>query len=1051
MLADPQLRREARRLGVDRSVAQARFDSRPLVLRRAYTATMRTMEMLPWRDQMRHSLHLFFVIAASVVGKSVANQQVLDSVGPEVLGSLYITVALVAGGTVATVGWLVRNRDTRAVVAVVHAGVALSMALAFLGAGENRALAIATYVAMELNATLLLLVFGLMLGASLGPREARQVAARVGAGGIIGGLLGGTTLSLGAPLLGSRTLFLVAGVFALVPLFALPRLRAHRIRLALGDTRNDRPEVAALKPYGVWVAATTLLMVATTTVVDYQFRYVAESHFDADGMTSFFGVVIIFAGVVTIFFQVTFLDRLLDRLGLFATALIMPLALSAGVLVFGLFPTLTAMAVLKVVDSSSNMSVQQATGGLLLAPLGVRARAVWQGRIDGFARRGGQAMTGLFLAFLPLDPQRLVPVTLGLCVLWIAALVGTRRRYVRLLTAMLSLPTARQPEVRVYDGETLRWLEKELRRAPPERAGVILDLLENAGARAPNDVLERLAHGQDPTRGAMMVVDHLACLGDVAGLVRYSRNGNPDVAGAALLALEEIDFQASQEAGQEVLKSPETSAPLRALAAGLRAAYDPEARALVMNLAKNSDPTIRHAAAQALARIQAGAPTEIGDTLCELAKDTDNDIAREALAALGKHLSATACAVCLQALHRNPLRGAAMRALADLGTPVVQPIALELKEHLDQPRVAAPLTWALGHIGSGTGIPPLVEALSASHAGVRLSAAVALTTLHHRRPSLEVPSASIEARYLPEIWFHGRMREARRCNLPNSAAANLLRRTLRQRGQASLETLFRLLSLSYPTDAIQGAFQGLVARERPKRHLALELLDTVLSKEVSTALAEAMGEGQDSPPVRDRARVLKELTASRDSFVAALANVVLHEIEDSPAGERKESMMAPAHVAQILELQSIALFEQASAEDLSEVADMAIERLVTKGTVLFREGDPGDAMYLVREGRLSMRRGDEAVGELGPGDAAGIVAILDRLPRELTAVAVTSCSLLVIRGSDLQQLLADRPLLMHSVFRALTTSIRDQLDRLALGRRGNPAPERVPLRAPATT
>jgi hypothetical protein len=43
--------------------------------------------------------------------------------------------------------------------------------------------------------------------------------------------------------------------------------------------------------------------------------------------------------------------------------------------------------------------------------------------------------------------------------------------------------------------------------------------------------------------------------------------------------------------------------------------------------------------------------------------------------------------------------------------------------------------------------------------------------------------------------------------------------------------------------------------------------------------------------------------------------------------------------------------------------------------------------------------------------------------------------LLVIRADDLLQLLADRPLLMHSVFRALTAALRSQLDRGALGKR----------------
>lgn len=140
-------------------------------------------------------------------------------------------------------------------------------------------------------------------------------------------------------------------------------------------------------------------------------------------------------------------------------------------------------------------------------------------------------------------------------------------------------------------------------------------------------------------------------------------------------------------------------------------------------------------------------------------------------------------------------------------------------------------------------------------------------------------------------------------------------------------------------------------------------------------------------------------------------------------------------VDQILELQSVAIFSQASAEDLQEVAALTIERTVPNDTVIFQEGDSGDAAYLLREGSVVLSHKGHHVGKLGPGDVFGIVSVLDRLPRELSATTTAPSTLLVLKAGDLHQLLADRPLLMHSVFRALTSSIREQLDRIALGQR----------------
>ena len=50
------------------------------MLRRKYTATMRQTVVLEWPTQLRHGAHLFCVIAASVISRNVANQQILDAI-----------------------------------------------------------------------------------------------------------------------------------------------------------------------------------------------------------------------------------------------------------------------------------------------------------------------------------------------------------------------------------------------------------------------------------------------------------------------------------------------------------------------------------------------------------------------------------------------------------------------------------------------------------------------------------------------------------------------------------------------------------------------------------------------------------------------------------------------------------------------------------------------------------------------------------------------------------------------------------------------------------
>lgn len=1012
-----------------------RFDSRPIVSRRKYSTVFAPGALATGREHWVHAAHLLCVIVTSVVARNVANQELLDAIGPRVLGQAYIAVSLVTGFTLATLGWLSRNMEPRTVARLAHGVVFLLVAGAYAAsalAPLSHSLIVTKYIGLEISAAILLLVFGLMLGARLGPRDARRRASVIGVGGIIGGLIGGAALKLGAPLLGSAQLYILAAAFALAPAFFLPRAASRPLEAA--NAAPDRGEVAALAPYGRWVAITTMLMVATTTVIDFQYRAASSSWFSSDRMTSFFGDVALLTGLATLFLQLTVVDRLLNRVGLFAAATVMPAALVLCSAAFGLVPGVLSLVFLKLVDSGTNMSVQQATGGLLLAPLSTRARAIWQSRIDGLAKRGGQALAGLYLAASAWSPVRLVPVVLMLCAMWLVSVLVTRIRYVHLLTEMLGAPGSDEPELAALDGATLRLLLEELGSAPPTRAAVILDLLEDAGHRAPPAALLRLAERDASGAVALRVVEHYATLGYTEGLRELSRDANEKIAGNALIALSELAPESAAERSKELLTRG-ASDNLRALAAGVLVHRDTQALELCRRLARSDNDETRLAAARALEYARPSRSLALHDTLEALASDENPNVARAALRAMAQHPNTGTIDVALRTLHRRELRGASMRALEETGVLAGSRIAGELRRHLNDPYIASALAWVLGRIPSRNGIEALVNALDSDQVSVRLSAAVALTSLHRKHPTLALPVDAMSAHYPREVEFYRRMRRASAAHLPRSPAGQLLRRALKQRSKASLECLFRLFALRYPEDAIQGAFGGIASKDTRQRQIALELLHTLLEPSVGAALAAAVTPVSRKSITQEETKTLLTAVATdRDRFVGGLARAVLVELRLAPEKALGDAM-TQSLVNQVLELQALSLFSHSSAEDLAEVASLVRARTLPKGKVLFREGDAADACYLLRSGAIAVNRDGKEIDRLGPGDACGMIAILDQLPREATAVTASECSVFVIQADELVQLLADRPLLMHSVFRALTHAIRSHVDRIALEKR----------------
>jgi CRP-like cAMP-binding protein len=75
------------------------------------------------------------------------------------------------------------------------------------------------------------------------------------------------------------------------------------------------------------------------------------------------------------------------------------------------------------------------------------------------------------------------------------------------------------------------------------------------------------------------------------------------------------------------------------------------------------------------------------------------------------------------------------------------------------------------------------------------------------------------------------------------------------------------------------------------------------------------------------------------------------------------------------------------------------------GAAVIREGEPGDAMFVLMQGELSVTVQGKSIDYLLPGSVLGEMAMLDSRSRSATAVAVTD----VGRASDRLRFLDDPP------------------------------------------
>jgi CRP/FNR family transcriptional regulator, cyclic AMP receptor protein len=132
-------------------------------------------------------------------------------------------------------------------------------------------------------------------------------------------------------------------------------------------------------------------------------------------------------------------------------------------------------------------------------------------------------------------------------------------------------------------------------------------------------------------------------------------------------------------------------------------------------------------------------------------------------------------------------------------------------------------------------------------------------------------------------------------------------------------------------------------------------------------------------------------------------------------------------VEKVLFLKSIDLFSQIPGEDLAQVALIATEEAREQGEEIFAEGEAGDALYLVLDGRVRVHRGDRQIAELGERECFGEMAILDASPRSATVTAVKDTNLLKISREDFQEIMSEKPEIALGIIKVLSHRLRNAI------------------------
>jgi CRP/FNR family transcriptional regulator, cyclic AMP receptor protein len=129
-------------------------------------------------------------------------------------------------------------------------------------------------------------------------------------------------------------------------------------------------------------------------------------------------------------------------------------------------------------------------------------------------------------------------------------------------------------------------------------------------------------------------------------------------------------------------------------------------------------------------------------------------------------------------------------------------------------------------------------------------------------------------------------------------------------------------------------------------------------------------------------------------------------------------------IEKILILKSLNLFKETPENILADLAPLMKEIEYEKDSVIFKEGETGDCMYIIHQGSIKIHKDSNTLAVLPENEVFGELSLLDADTRSATATANTDCVLFKIDQEPFYELMEERPEVAKGFIKILCQRLR---------------------------
>ena len=1033
-------------------------------------------------------LHFFAYVAISITGSAARDAYFLNMVDRKYLPLMFLAVAIVLSIVIEIYSRLSKNKDLSTIVS--GTGIIFIATLFAIQKNLEGWVIPFLYVWKDVIDAIIITQFWLIASQVFDPRQAKRLFGLLGAGGALAAIIIGSSIKQFVSIFGSENLLFATMSFLLVVILMANLIRPYR---NINEQKNSnskkdsqKDEKKSFSPYLKSLAIIIGLAAVASRVVDYQFKITAVAAFpEQDDLVNFFGQYYAVTGIATMVIQLFITSRLLSRFGILVAILVLPTLFMTGAIGFLMSPVLAAVYISKFSDQVFRFTLHNASIQLLWIPVKNTIKNRLKPVIEGSIRASLEGVSGI-LIFLSITvfnvPIHYLSISIVLiAIYWINKSFTLKKLYVKELQSAIEKRELNFEELTldIQDEAMVKTINEALKNNDESQQILALEMIKDIPLTPWKDSLnDLLNNGEITVKKEILSIsfddENIITNQTIIDLI----NNIPDLETESIEIAGKRRLRKALPIIMDRIDSVNKEKQI-IFAAAIRN-IDPDSsnkeKELLLDAFNTNDENICSLAIRQMKNDKEILPD---DKLAEYLNQDSSMVRDAALSVAESRASTSLLPHIIQCLSDPRCAIPARSALQAYDDNVVVELLIK---HVQRQNVEKSLIIGvirtIKNYPTKNSIDLLLSAVSPKVPPIQSEAVDSLIHIARELP-LDENQIIITKKELIKTSRYAYEKIIALSQINEDEENQLLRYLLQNEVRKLIPVIMKLGILDKPETPIETYIQYVLNNETDKLPYVLEFFENIFSKEERRIVNSLI----DNIPIEEKCEVAKnhfnDLTTNINQFLGyyigtiqelkvaltldyafrnnnqeilekanwnefpdsfIIKDIITRHAKNNPDSlnrwpindylldSNQLTMYSTLEKAMILK--SVDLFASIPSQELIRVAQIAEEEEYQPGTSLCKEGDFGDCMYIIANGKVKVHKGDRTLVELEKGAFVGDMALLDQEPRSADLTISAETTLLKISQDAFYELMSSNFEIMNGILKIISSRLRDAQAKL---------------------